>query len=322
MLCSRFLQPPHGRSSTAGSTAHSSASSTACCDVYDCTLRVGAAPSAWSTHGVVARWCWSATVLPVHARCRRASFPDEDTGQIFGITEGGAGHLVRRDGAAPAAGRRRSSPRIPNVDAFIVERRRGGSAASRQHRAASSSRLKPRDERAAHAGPDHRGAAAEARRDSRHPRLPAESAADPHRRPGRAAACTSSRCKAPTSRSCTSARRRLREARCAQLPGLADVTSDLQITSPQVNVEIDRDRASALGVTADQIENALYNAYGPRQVSTIYAPDQRVPGDPGSAARVPARSRRALDCSTSRSDSGKLVPLDTVAQLRTRTSGR
>ncbi|HVQ15514.1 MAG TPA: efflux RND transporter permease subunit, partial [Vicinamibacterales bacterium] len=54
--------------------------------------------------------------------------------------------------------------------------------------------------------------------------------------------------------------------------GLEDLTSDLQVTSPQVNVEIDRDKAAALGVTANAIENAFYDAYGPRWVSTIYAP--------------------------------------------------
>jgi HAE1 family hydrophobic/amphiphilic exporter-1 len=54
--------------------------------------------------------------------------------------------------------------------------------------------------------------------------------------------------------------------------GLSDLTSDLEVTSPQVNVEIDRDKAAALGVTANAIENAFYDAYGPRWVSTIYAP--------------------------------------------------
>src|ERR1700759_5746918 len=54
--------------------------------------------------------------------------------------------------------------------------------------------------------------------------------------------------------------------------GLQDLTSDLAITSPQVNVDIDRDKAAALGVTANQIENAFDDAYGPRWVSTIYAP--------------------------------------------------
>src|SRR2546430_2754266 len=54
--------------------------------------------------------------------------------------------------------------------------------------------------------------------------------------------------------------------------GLEDLTTDLEVTSPQVNVQIDRDKAAALGVTANAIENAFYDAYGPRWVSTIYAP--------------------------------------------------
>ena len=58
----------------------------------------------------------------------------------------------------------------------------------------------------------------------------------------------------------------------ATLEGFQDVTTDLLITSPQVILDIDRDKAQSLGVTADQIENALYDAYGQRQVSTIYAP--------------------------------------------------
>jgi HAE1 family hydrophobic/amphiphilic exporter-1 len=57
-----------------------------------------------------------------------------------------------------------------------------------------------------------------------------------------------------------------------EVDGLEDLTSDLQVTSPQVNVDIDRDKAAALGVTANAIENAFYDAYGPRWVSTIYAP--------------------------------------------------
>src|SRR5438067_1242802 len=67
------------------------------------------------------------------------------------------------------------------------------------------------------------------------------------------------------------ASRDLRKA-LADVRGIEDLTSDLEITSPQVNVEIDRDKAAALGVTANQIENAFYDAYGPRWVSTIYAP--------------------------------------------------
>src|SRR5258706_13988649 len=67
------------------------------------------------------------------------------------------------------------------------------------------------------------------------------------------------------------ASRNLKQA-LSGVQGLEDLTSDLEISSPQVNVEIDRDKAAALGVTANQIESAFYDAYGPRWVSTIYAP--------------------------------------------------
>jgi HAE1 family hydrophobic/amphiphilic exporter-1 len=62
------------------------------------------------------------------------------------------------------------------------------------------------------------------------------------------------------------------EQKMRQVPGLRDVNSDLQISSPEVIVDVDRDRSSALGLTADDVEKALYNAYGARQVSTIYTP--------------------------------------------------
>jgi hydrophobe/amphiphile efflux-1 (HAE1) family protein len=56
----------------------------------------------------------------------------------------------------------------------------------------------------------------------------------------------------------------------SKLPGFQDVTSDLLIATPEMDVKIDRDAASAVGVTASQIESALYTAFGPEQVSTIY----------------------------------------------------
>src|SRR6266576_3784080 len=59
------------------------------------------------------------------------------------------------------------------------------------------------------------------------------------------------------------------------IPTLADVATDLQIKNPQVSVRIDRDRATSLGVTVQQIEQALYDAYGSRQVSTIYTPNNQ-----------------------------------------------
>jgi HAE1 family hydrophobic/amphiphilic exporter-1 len=62
------------------------------------------------------------------------------------------------------------------------------------------------------------------------------------------------------------------EMKLRGLPMIQDVTSDLQIKNPQINMDINRDRAAALGITAQQIEDTLYSAYGSRQVSTIYSP--------------------------------------------------
>jgi HAE1 family hydrophobic/amphiphilic exporter-1 len=109
------------------------------------------------------------------------------------------------------------------------------------------------------------------------------------------------------------------EKRLSGLAGFQDVTTDLQIGNPQVTIDIDRNKASALGVTATQIENTLYNAYGQRQVSTIYTAsnqywvilelDPRYQDDPA-----------ALSLLYVRSSTGALVPLNAVARL-TRSVG-
>ena len=57
-----------------------------------------------------------------------------------------------------------------------------------------------------------------------------------------------------------------------KLPGLLDVTTDLYIKNPQMTVDIDREKAAVYGITVDQVRNQLYNAYGARQVGTIYMP--------------------------------------------------
>jgi HAE1 family hydrophobic/amphiphilic exporter-1 len=58
----------------------------------------------------------------------------------------------------------------------------------------------------------------------------------------------------------------------AQLPGLRDVTTDLYIKNPQVTVEVDREKAAVYGVSIDQVRQELYDAFGSRQVATIYTP--------------------------------------------------
>ena len=103
-------------------------------------------------------------------------------------------------------------------------------------------------------------------------------------------------------------------ARMRTLPGLQDVNTDLQITSPQVVVEINRDKASALGVTARQIESALGFAYGSTQVSTIYTPSNEYWV---IMELLPRYQERPADLSLLyvRSAGGQAVPLNTVATL-------
>ena len=55
------------------------------------------------------------------------------------------------------------------------------------------------------------------------------------------------------------------------LPDLIDVTSDIQVNNPQLNVQIDRDKASSVGISVQQVEDILNDAFGTRQISTIYA---------------------------------------------------
>jgi hydrophobic/amphiphilic exporter-1 (mainly G- bacteria), HAE1 family len=104
------------------------------------------------------------------------------------------------------------------------------------------------------------------------------------------------------------------EGKLKGLADLQDVTSDLQVKNPQVNVQIDRDKASALGVTANQIENALSSAYGSRLVSTIYAPNNAY----DVIVEVEDQYQmdpQALSMLYIRSGTGQLVPLNTVATL-------
>jgi hydrophobic/amphiphilic exporter-1 (mainly G- bacteria), HAE1 family len=100
-----------------------------------------------------------------------------------------------------------------------------------------------------------------------------------------------------------------------KIPILRDVSIDLQLRNPQRTIEIDRERAGILGVTADQIRNALYNAFGTRQISTIYTPsnDYQViiqasadfQSDPSALSRVYVTSA-----------SGQNVPLSAVATIK------
>jgi len=103
------------------------------------------------------------------------------------------------------------------------------------------------------------------------------------------------------------------EAKLRAMPDLVDVNSDLQLRNPQVSIDIDRDQAAVRGLTPEQIESALADAYGPRWISTIYAPNNQYrvlleltpedQADPQLLSKLYVRSSR-----------GELVPLDAVTR--------
>jgi HAE1 family hydrophobic/amphiphilic exporter-1 len=104
------------------------------------------------------------------------------------------------------------------------------------------------------------------------------------------------------------------ESRIRGVDAVVDVNSDLQISSPQARVVIDRDQAATLGLTPEQIEDSLYSAYGSRQVSTIYTPSNQYyvimevapefQRDPDNLSSLYLRARN-----------GKLVPVNAVARI-------
>ncbi len=95
---------------------------------------------------------------------------------------------------------------------------------------------------------------------------------------------------------------------------LQDVTTDMQNDNPQIEVNIDRLRAASFGVTAQQIENSLYDAYGSRQVSLLYTPSNEYSV---ILEVLPTYQKdvEALGMLFIRSQSGSLVPLRSVATL-------
>jgi HAE1 family hydrophobic/amphiphilic exporter-1 len=106
----------------------------------------------------------------------------------------------------------------------------------------------------------------------------------------------------------------------SKLPGFQDVTSDLQLQNRQALVNFDRDKMAQFGVTADAARNALYSAFGTRQISTIYAPsndyevileiDPAYQEDPSALSKLYIRASNGPGGS-----SGQMVPLDSFATI-------
>jgi HAE1 family hydrophobic/amphiphilic exporter-1 len=113
---------------------------------------------------------------------------------------------------------------------------------------------------------------------------------------------------------------RLADAMGRESAVFTGVATDLQNTALQATVKIDRDKARALGISADQIRSTLYTGFGTRQVSTIY--------ETADSYQVITEFDPRLGWTADRLDlirirapaNGKLVPLSTIAQV-VRTAG-
>jgi HAE1 family hydrophobic/amphiphilic exporter-1 len=101
------------------------------------------------------------------------------------------------------------------------------------------------------------------------------------------------------------------ETKMREINGIVDVTTDLQIANPTASIELDRDAAARFQLTPEQIETALYNAYGSRQVSTIYTPQNEYWV---ILELLPEYQKdlSALSMLYIRSKTGQLVPLSSV----------
>ncbi|HMF60064.1 MAG TPA: efflux RND transporter permease subunit, partial [Vicinamibacterales bacterium] len=105
------------------------------------------------------------------------------------------------------------------------------------------------------------------------------------------------------------------EAAMHDVPGVQDVTSDLEVRTPQLSVDLDREQIAALGLTVDQVQLALNSAYGSRQVSQIYAPEDEYQVIMQVAPQF-QRDPAALSMLYVQAPGDKLVPLSTVASTR------
>jgi HAE1 family hydrophobic/amphiphilic exporter-1 len=306
MMAGRFMRPPqevhHGRVYAASER------------VFDAGLRLYRATlTRVLDHRLASMTVLLASLILTAVLFRvvpKGFIPSEDIGQLFGQTEGlegtsFAGMAERQQAVAEIL------RRDPNVEAFMSSAGARGSS-GQMNSGNLFIRLKPRGERALTA-------------DEVVQELRRKAAAVPGIRAyiqnpppinigGRfSKGLYQYTLQSPDTRVLYEAAPRL-EARLRDLPILQDVTSDLQIKNPQVNLRIDRDRAAALGVSAQLIEEALYSAYGSRQVSQIYAPTDQYAvilemkpefqDAPETLSLLHVRSKR-----------GDLVPLESLAAL-------
>ncbi|MEK7704443.1 MAG: efflux RND transporter permease subunit [Myxococcota bacterium] len=306
MLASRFLRPPesvhHGRAFAWSERLFARALA-----LYDRGL-------VWSLHHrlvilvatlvVQGATVWMMSVMP------KGFLPNEDTGQLFAYTEAAQGisfeSMVEHQKQAAAI-----VAADPNVDAFMSNAgSRGGMGAS--NAGTLFIRLKPRDERDLSADEI---VTVLRRKLAAVPGLRAFVQNPPPVRLG--GRLTKSlyqvTLQSPDTKTLYSAAAEF-ERRVEKLAELRDVTSDLELRNPILDLHIDRDQATVLGVSAQSIEDALYSAFGDRRVSTIY--------DANNTYQVIIEllpehqsSPSMLDLLYVRARSGDLVPLTALVHI-------
>jgi HAE1 family hydrophobic/amphiphilic exporter-1 len=268
MLCSRFLRPPaeerHGRLYAASER------------FFEGLLRLYERSLQWVLHHRPGTMVVSLVILVatgyLFVRVPKGFIPDEDQGAIFGITEAVQGasfdEMTRLQRAVAEIVR--VDPRVDTLFTTVISS--NAAAGSTPNQGRMFIHVRPRSQR-----PSITEMLQEFRRKlSVIPGLRVFLQQMPTIRIGGQLTKSTYQftLQSPNTQELYDASQRF-EGSLRQLGELQDVTSDLQIKNPQVNVVIDRDKASSLGVTAEQIENALYDAYGNRWISTIYAPNNQ-----------------------------------------------
>jgi len=310
MLCSRFLKKPdHHEMSRLGRQTERVFESML--HWYDVTLQIVLRHRVWtmvSAAGVVALTAWLFIVIP------KGFIPNQDTDQIAVTTEASQGtsydHLVEYQNTVADIIRK-----DPNVDALVTTV--GGSASATlggPNLGQIVVHLKPRAQRNEFADQIIDKLRPEL---SRIPGMQIYLQNPPVIRIGGQVSKSLYQysIEAASAADVAATAQKL-VARLQSVPGIEDVTSDVALASPQVNVDIDRDLAAAMGVTASGIEDAFYDAYGPRWVSTIYAPSNEYKVLLELAPQF-QKDPTALSLLYFKSSSNVLVPLETLTKTAT-----
>ncbi len=104
------------------------------------------------------------------------------------------------------------------------------------------------------------------------------------------------------------------QSQVSHLPGITDVTSDMEVNNPEVHINVDRDKCAEYGLTMQQVEDALDSAYATRQISTMYTSTNQywviIEVQPQYYKDPSVVHQLYLHSST-----GQLIPLDSVAQV-------